>query len=90
MKHLFVSPECLSHSLIAWFLKTAEFLVLDENQLSGDAPFEIFRLLKLKELRLSQNAGLGGTIPPEVESIHGLRILALDSNNMQGSYVQNE
>ena len=76
--------------MIAWFLKTAEFLILDENQLSGDAPFEIFRLLKLKELRLSQNDGLGGTIPPEVESIHGLRILALDSNNMQGQYVQNE
>lgn len=59
-------------------------LYLDESDLEGSLPVEIFQLTNLKILHLEANY-LQGTIPPEIGNLKQLTRLALHENRFGGS-----
>jgi len=59
-------------------------LVLDNNNLKGTIPFELYKLEFLDELNLKSNA-LNGLIPTSVGKLQMLQTIDLSRNNLKGS-----
>ena len=54
------------------------------NDMVGTLPMELHQLQYLKELYISVNPGIVGTIPPEYGSMTRLTMLALSYNSIEG------
>ncbi|CAB9529383.1 LRR receptor-like serine threonine-protein kinase At4g08850-like [Seminavis robusta] len=66
-------------------LPKIEYLYLGNNELSGEVPMDLLaKIATVKDLRLNDNGGLSGTVPPEIESLHRLEFLSLAGNKMHG------
>lgn len=58
-------------------------LKLSNNQFENGFPFSLTQNRNLIELSLHHNL-LGGTLPPELDSLSQLKILSVDSNQFEG------
>jgi LRR receptor-like serine/threonine-protein kinase FLS2 len=60
-------------------------LSLSDTQISGIIPSQIFNLLDLEKLYLSQNPHLIVTIPTEIGNLLSLSYLAFSSSQLNGT-----
>ena len=65
-----------------WKTTNLQILSLDDNQLSGEIPKQIGKLINLQFLYLYIN--LSGEIPKEIGKLTNLRILYLNNNQLLG------
>ena len=59
-------------------------LSLDDNKLSGPIPPELSKLRRLRDLFVSNNAGISGRLPPELGYTGGLEYVSIGGTGLAG------
>jgi Leucine-rich repeat (LRR) protein len=62
-----------------------DFLVTEDNNLTGTLPTELGLLGKLRWVYLDSNLGIQGSIPDSYENLKNLEVFALQCNELSGS-----